>query len=587
MSMLEFIRRNSLLVLIVVTALGLGFLFMDYGDKGNMFGTNFYIKVHDVSYDYQETVNLGENGESYLQSLYHTASQQVRNKFDANEDENMSEDEMAAMNAWLEEHKEYRDYMDFIGSMMQVMAFGQADDASVNMAVNRAILHEVGEELGIQPSKEQVDAYIKAMPPFQKEDGTFNQDLYHRLTGYDSVRGLSNNTQETAFRSVVSDLIVMECLSNIFTGDMHYQSQAVSALVDTVYQTMRGKNAWLPAEKVSEPPAPTEEEIKAFWEENKEDYKSDERRIVSVYTLTPEKDSSVESMIAMADVLMEDLSKADGKGFDQLLEGAAEDQEYEPFTFKTADGKSHTTTPLCKLSETPAELQVEVEHNGKTMTLAEVAFSEVDSAPTVQQYEENVKSGNLELRVSIKQVRGYFLTKENKLIFFRVEAIEEPEILEYDAAKERALADLKKQNADHAVELAAQKLHAEMEAAIPEGGLDAAFAKAEAAGATVKEFGPTNISTAAGDLPKGVDPKALISVPSGKLAPLTVLPDGASITAVTGRTIENSPDYAAAKTFRAIPAENNRLRSEIFIDWLQNTYVRYNVQFSKDVRMHH
>lgn len=103
----------------------------------------------------------------------------------------------------------------------------------------------------------------------------------------------------------------------------------------------------------------------------------------------------------------------------------------------------------------------------------------------------------------------------------------------------------------------------------------------------MKEFGPTNISTSAEDLPKGVDAKALISVPSGKLAPLTVLPDGASITAVTGRTIENSPDYAAAKSFRAIPAENARLRSEIFIDWLQNTYVRYNVLFAKEVRLHH
>ena len=586
MSVLEFIRRNSLLVLIVVAALGLGFLFMDYGDKGNMFGNNYYIQVNDVGYDYQETVNLGENGESYLQSLYHTASQKVRNKFDTNEDETMSDDETAAMNAWLEEHQEYSDYMEFIGTMMQVMSFGYADDAGVNVAVNRAVLHEVADELGIMPSKEQVDAYIKAMPPFQKDDGSFDQDLYHRLTGYDSVRGLSNNTQETAFRNVVADLIVMECLSNIFTGDVHYQSQAVSDLVDAVYQTMRGKNAWLPAEAVSEPPAPSKEELKEFWEENKEDYKSDERRIVSVYTLTPEKDANVESMIAMADAMMEDLSKADGKGFDQLLESFSQDQEYEPFTYLAADGKTHTTTPLCKLSEAPAELQVQVEHNGKSMSLAEVAFSEVDSAPTVQQYEENLKSGNLEQRVTIKQVRGYFLTKDNKMLFFRVEAIEEPEILEYEAAKERALVDLKKQRAGNALQLAAEKLHAEMEAALPEGGLAAAFAKAEAAGATVKDFGPTNISTAADDLPKGVDAKALISVPSGKLAPLAVLPDGASITAVAGRTIENSPDYTAAKSFRAIPAENARLRSEIFMDWLQDSYQRYRVHFAKEVRMH-
>lgn len=585
MSVLEFIRRNSLLVLIVVAALGLGFLFMDYGDKGNMFGSNYYIQVNGVGYDYQETVNLGENGESYLHSLYSTASQKVRNKFDANEDDNMSDDELAAMNAWLQEHPEYQEYMDFIGSMVQVMSFGYADDGGVNVAVNRAIIQQVGQELGIMPSKEQVDAYIKAMPPFQKDDGTFDQELYHRLTGYDRVRGLSNNAQETAFRSVVSDLIVLECLNNIFTGDVRYQGKTVSGLVDAVYQTLRGKNAWLPAGSVSEPAAPSEEELRAFWDENRENYKSDERRIVSVYTLAPAEGANMESLIATADMLMEDLSRADGKGFDQLLEGAAENNEYEPFTYKTADGKSHTTTALTTLADAPAELKVEVDYNGKTMPLAEVAFAEVDTAPTVEQYETNLKAGNLEQRVSIKQVRGYFLSKDNKLIFIRVEAIEQPEVLEFDAAKDKALADLKKQRAENALEVTAKKLFADMEAALPEGGVAAAFAKAEAAGATVKDFGPTNIGSSAEQLPTGVDAMALISVPTGKLAPISISAEGASITAVTGRTVESSAEYSALKSLRAIPAENARLRGEILVDWIQNAYKTYNVNLAESVKL--
>lgn len=188
------------------------------------------------------------------------------------------------------------------------------------------------------------------------------------------MRGLSNNAQETAFRSVVSDLIVLECLNNIFTGDVRYQGKTVSGLVDAVYQTLRGKNAWLPAGSVSEPAAPSEEELRAFWDENRENYKSDERRIVSVYTLAPAEGANMESLIATADMLMEDLSRADGKGFDQLLEGAAENNEYEPFTYKTADGKSHTTTALTTLADAPAELKVEVDYNGKTMPLAEVAL---------------------------------------------------------------------------------------------------------------------------------------------------------------------------------------------------------------------
>ena len=245
-----------------------------------------------------------------------------------------------------------------------------------------------------------------------------------------------------------------------------------------------------------------------------------------------------------------------------------------------------SASALTTLAGAPAELQVQVDHNGKTIPLAEVAFSEVDTAPTVQQYEDNLKAGNLEQRVSIKQVRGYFLTKDSKLIFIRVEAIEEPVVLEFEAAREKALAALKKQRADNALEVAARKLFADMEAALPEGGVGAAFAKAEAAGATVKDFGPVSVATSADDLPAGVDAKALISVPTGKLAPIAISKEGASITAVTGRTIVNSPDYAAVKSFRAIPMENARLRGEILVDWIQDTYKSYKVQFAKEVRLH-
>lgn len=581
MNVLEFIRRNSLLVIIVVGALGAGFLFMDYGDKGNLFGSNYYIEVNGTGYNYPETIALGENGESYLHSLYSSASQKLRNKFDTNEDDNLSDDESAAMNAWLQEHPAYNEYMGFIGNIMQVWSFGVTQESATNVAVNRAVIHEIGAELGIAPSKEQVDAYIKAMPPFIKDDGTFDQDLYHRLTGY--ANGMANNAQENAFRSVVADLMVMECLSNIFTGDMHYQTQAVSDMVDAVYQQIKGKNAWLPADKVAAPAEPTEDELTTYWEENKENYKSAERRIVSVYTLVPGEGANTESLIATADTLMEDLSKANGKGFDQLLEAAAANPENEPFTYLTADNKSHTTTALTTLQDAPAELQVELDHNGNSTTLANIAFTEVTAAPTVKDYESAAAAGSVEKIVDLKQVRGYFLTKDNKLIFIRVEAIEEPVVLEFDAAKDKALADLKKERADKAVEIAANKLFAEMEAALPEGGVKAAFEKAEAAGATVQDFGPVTPVAPYCDV-KGVDVTALMSVASGKLAPIVVTEEGASITAVTGRTIVDTADYAAVKSFRAVPQQNASLRSDILMDWLQNTYTRYKVNFAESVK---
>ena len=69
MTILEFIRKNSLMVLIVIVAVGAGLVMMDYSGKGSAFSRDFYIRVDDVGYSYPEAAALGENGKQYLSSL--------------------------------------------------------------------------------------------------------------------------------------------------------------------------------------------------------------------------------------------------------------------------------------------------------------------------------------------------------------------------------------------------------------------------------------------------------------------------------------------------------------------------------------
>lgn len=584
MNVLEFIRRNSLLVLIVIAAVGLGLVMMDYSGKGSYFSRDFYIQVNGTGYSYPETANLGENGQQYLQSLYSATTTKLRNQFDVNEDDTLSEDEEAAMQAWMTEHPEYSEFMNHISSVLNGWAFGYADDAGVNVAVNRAVLRAEAEQLGIAPSKEQVDAYLENMPAFKKADGSFDQELYRRLTGFRD--GMSDNVQEAAFRSVVSDMMIWDVLTDLLTDGVHYQTKTVSDLVDMLVQQVSGKTAWLPASAAPAPAAPTDEELKAWWEEHKDQFKSEERRIVSVYTLTPGEGSSIEALMSTADNLMQDLSQANGKGFDTLLAAAAENPENEPFTYLTADGKSHVTLPLSTLAEAAPALQQEVDHNGKTATLAEIAFKEVDSAPTVAAYEAAEQAGTADELATITQVRGSFPTKDGKLIIIRVEAAEPPTVLDFETAKPAALAALTKERADHALEMAAQELFGKMEAALPEGGVEAAMKLAAEAGAEVSDFGPVSVGLAEnGELPQGLEPQALMSVSSGKLAPLNVLADGARITAVTGRQVQDSADFTALKAFRLIPTQNAQLRAAVLQDWLINAYGRYQVQLSDHVKL--
>lgn len=579
MTFLEFIRKNSILVLIVIAVVGLGLVMMDYSGKGSYFSRDFYIQVNGTDYSYQETVSLGESGQQYVQSLYSNTSSKLRTQFDTNEDDVISEDEQAAMNAYLSQHPECEEFLAFLNGVMQAWSYGYAEEGWVNIAVNRSILHEEAKALGISPSKEQIDAYLQAMPVFRKTDGSFDQALYHRLTGFHN--GMSNNAQESSFRQVIADMMVWECLSQLMTNGVAYQNKAAGDAVDVLTQKVSGVTAWLPADKVQAPAAPTDEELKAYWEEHSANYMTDERRIVSVYTLVPAEGSSVESLMVTADALMQDLAAANGKGFDNLLAAAAENPENEPFTYLNAEGKSHVTYALSTLENADAALLQKVEHNGKTTSLAEIAFKEVESAPAVADYEKAAAEGRADDIASITQVRGYFPTAEGKLLFIRVEAAEPRAELPFEEAHDAALADLNKERADNALDIAAKELFSRMEAAENQ---EAAFALAEQAGAVKENFGPISVMLSEEKLPEALEPQALISVASGKMAPVAITPEGARFTSVTERTVEQGAEYDMVKAFSLIPSQNAQLRSAVLQDWLNSTYSRYNINLSTHVK---
>ena len=572
MSVLELIRKNSIIVLVAVFGVGVGLIMMDYADKGSMIGGNSYVTVNGTGYSYQEIFNLGENGKEYIQQLVQASNGKLVDRFDADDNDNLSDDERAALQAYAQQHPEYDNFAAVAQDTLRMWCYGGSENAETNIAINRAVLQHEAKELGIAPSKEQIDAYIQSIPAFRKADGNFDTDLYNRMIG--TYKGVSNNSQEKAFRSLISDMMVWEAITAMLTDDLRYNSKATGNIIDALTQKINGKTAWLPASAVSSPAEPSEEEIKAYWDGHKDNYKSTERRIVSLYTLTPDKESSIEALMATADIIMQDLSLANGKGFDKLLASAAENPENEAFSYLLENGSSHVTFPLCTQDEAPAELKAEVNHNGQRVSLAQIAFTEVDSAPAPAEYEAAAKAGNADNLAGITQVRGYFTADNGKLVFLRVEAIETPQVLPFEAAR----ADLMKERADNALDIAARKLYEEMEAATAES-VDAAFAKATAAGATVEDFGPVGVGLMAdpAKLPSHMDTQALLSVSSGKLAPIVITPEGARISAVTGRTCEDSQEYTAMKAFSMIPQQNAQLKGLLLVDWLSNAYRRFEV----------
>ncbi len=581
MTALEFIRKNSILVLIVIAAVALGLVMMDYSGKGSMFSNDYYIQVNGTNYDYQETEHLGANGREYLSSLSSAVHQRIQENFDADGNEELSEAEQQKAAEWMEANPQVNEALTLIQLAYQTWGRGVTEDDSVNFAISRAMLHAQAEELGILPSKEQVDAFIMSFPAFIKADGSFDRELYQRLAGYRN--GVANNNQERAFRAVISDLIIWQSLRSMLTEGVTFNRKAVSSLIDTMAQQMLGKTAWLPLSSVGEPASPTEEELKAWWETHKNNYKSEEKRIVSVYMLTPAEGSTLDALLSTTDIIMQDLSQANGQGFDKMLEAAAENPEFSPFTYLTAEGKSHITLPLSALSALPAELLTEVDHNGETVTLGQAAFT-VESAPSVKDYEAAAAAGTADKLMSIKQVRGFFPTKDGKLALVRVEAIEEPVVLSFEDARERALLDFCQERRDNALAIRTQEIYAAMEAALGgEGGVTAAFDKAAEMGAEVSTFGPVSLGLDS-ELPEGVDPSVLVRTRSGKLIEPVILAHGSRISCVTDRTVENAPETRGLMELIYLRDFNSQLELYTFLDWHSDAIRRFNVQLSKHIK---
>lgn len=585
MNILEFIRRNSLLVLIVIVGVGVGLLVMDYSGKSSAFSRDYFVKVNGVNYDQVETVSSGENGREFLASLIRS-TRQLFDRFDTNGDERFDEQELAALQAWEQAHPEVSASFEQLNSIYSSWCMGLAHEDAVNVAIVRNMLHTTADALGLHPSEEQIDTYLRNMPAFCMPDGSFNTELYQRLAGY--RRGTPNRVQEEHFRGVVADIMIWEALQSLLGSGVNFNTPAQMAQLDAFTQKVNGRTAWLPAAKVPPPAEPTEDELKAYWEEHKDAYKSPERRIVSVYTLTPGPESNMENLSYTTEAIIQDLAQANGQGLDKILADAAQNAEYDPFTYLQEDGSTHQSFPLLTQAQLSEALQGSVMYEGQETPIAQVAFTEIADAPTAQAYQAAAAAGNAEQNLTIRQIRGFYNTNDgNKQILIRIEGVESPSVLSYEEARDRALADLRSVRAMNAMSTLAENLYSEMQKTVAEQGLDTAFALATESGAEVKEYGPVGLSRNLMDdpLPSGVTETDILSTPSGKLAPLSIQHDGVRITSIERRTVEESPAISMRKQMFELPAENLRLRRSMMQEWVISGYRLYNVQLSEHVRL--
>lgn len=563
MNILDFIRRNSIIVLIAIAGVGTGLIVMDYAGSSSLFSRDYFFKVGDTNYSYEDSFSLGDSGDSALRQLIFAGDRKLLRRFDANGDDQLDATEQAAQDAWLEQHPDFMLARNLLQMTRYNWLFGPSK-SETNIAINRAIIRAEGEELGLRPNRDQIDDYLRSLPFFRNDDGSFDEELYRETVGREANH---SSAYERKFRELIADVITWNALCEFYSGDISAHPSTQLRLTDVLFQQFKGKYAWLPASAAQKPAEPTEDELKAFWEQNKNNYKTEERRIVTLYTLTAQ-DGSMDPRVT--EIVLEQAAANNGRGMDELLKATSEDPENPPFTY------TKETFPLCTAGELPEGLRTEIPYNNAqgepgNVSLGDIAFNEVKTAPSPEQYEGAVKSGSPDDVVTFNQVRGP-LDHEGKNYILRVEAIEVPTVLSYEDARERALADLRRINEENALTRTGEKLSEEMNKALAEGNVDAAMEIARAAGAEIRDFDTQNP-------PSNYSVGLLLTSASGKLAPMQQSDEGISLAVVTSRTVVDSNEYRALRAMIAGQTDSV-LRQALLRDWLVSAYRRHGLLLS-------
>ncbi|MBE6419516.1 MAG: hypothetical protein E7031_05225 [Akkermansiaceae bacterium] len=505
MTFLEFIRKNLLIAVIVIVGILVGLIMMDYGDSGGAFSREYRVEINGTRHKAQDIVNLGAKTEHYLYRIQNTL-------------------------------------------LLQAWSIGVLEHHEENLAVNRLLLREAAKELGIVPSNEQIDEYIKTLPVFNV-NGSFNTEAYKEVVGYRN--GQIDSVGQKDFRELISDIIIWETIQAIVTANVTNNAEAQAKIDQAMNQNISGFTAKLQLAAQEEPAAPTAEQLKPYWELHKDDYKTAEKRSFTIIKLTDVNENG--NITDTARQIQETLVKAPGADPEAVI--TAKLAELGPETAATVEYEIRPYAE-CSADSVPEELKQYKVAAGNGLTLGELVFNTELTAQTAGQYSQY-----------------YPVTGDREAYIIRTDSIIPATTQSFEQAEEAARKDWIANERVSRLYEKADSVHKAISEALAAGqDMKSAFEAAKAAGATVEEFTNANIAAQASDEEQL---SALRRTHTGSLAPVVQSPTEAIITGISSRTI--NPEA------QVIPQElhNMLLQWEIMNDWLRTAYSRYKVVVPK------
>jgi len=170
-------------------------------------------------------------------------------------------------------------------------------DAPLKFFVGRMVLSQAKTEFGIYPGDEEISDYIRKLHFFASSDGKFDEENYRKFV----TKGIGYlGMTEKDFRSLVSDVLSFKKIDSIVGSGLAVNRDVTAKTLALDNQQISGEIARLDINPFEAKIEPTDEQIKAYWENIKDAFVTEPLRKFSYVLITPEMPAEPESDVNKA-----------------------------------------------------------------------------------------------------------------------------------------------------------------------------------------------------------------------------------------------------------------------------------------------
>jgi hypothetical protein len=418
------------------------------------------------------------------------------------------------------------------GSFMPLMVA----DAPVDFAANIVVLRDATKAVGIHASDEEVQQAFRALGQFQV-NGQFDRD---RALEYEQSLG-ERGIRLADVYEVIRDSIGYQKLHELVSGNIVADPKVAAAFYAFNYQTIKAASIPFALDDFKKAAKVSDEEIEKYFEENKEQYRSPEKRAVSYVLL---EKPNTEGKNAEDTVKANNAYNTKVGSLASALIAPSADFDAE---VKKA-GLEVKTVPAFSMESPPEAL-------AKELRLLRAVFSNNPATHAVSD--------------PVEMEKGYAI--------FKVTDIVKPAPQELKEVKDTVRDALVEQKAMEAMQKAANDTKTKLEEALKSGKTFAAAAKeAGVEPQMLAEFSPANPLT---DLSNGREiAREARGTPAGSFTKPLSTENGVILVHVLSKELRKSEDSASTKR-SAADTVNELTQADLFRAWFDQRYEDAGVRF--------